>query len=103
MNDRPGKGIAITCGIVGIAVTATAGFALQDRIREENWLWKLENGDPAEQVSAVRKLGEVRSLRAVRRMLECSFQSELAKEVEVVLSSLEPDVTPLLIDLSEDE
>ncbi len=103
MKAPRGRVVVLSIGFLGLATLAAAGFAFQDRIREEYWLWKLEKGDETGRVLAVRKLGGLHSLRAVRRMLERSFRSELVNEVEAVLSSLEPDVTPLLMDLSEDE
>ena len=54
----------------GIAVLAGAGVALRRPALEQWCLWKLESGDPDEMHDAVRKLGELRSARAVPRLLD---------------------------------
>ncbi len=70
MNARRGRIIALSTGVLGIAVLATAGFALRERTCEQYWLWKLELGDESARWFAAQRLGEMRSSRAVPGLLK---------------------------------
>jgi hypothetical protein len=76
MKAPRGRAVVLSIGFLGLATLAAAGIASRDRIREEYWLWKLEEGDETEKEAAVLSLGELRSLRAVRGILQwaCSLQ-----------------------------
>jgi hypothetical protein len=108
MKSPRGRLIAISVGILGLALLTIAGFAFRERIREEYWLWRLEREEETGQRLAVKRLGELRSLRAVPRLLECAcppknfWRQGLVDEVKAALSSMGPEVIPVLIELSED-
>ena len=63
------KTIVLLSGILGLAVLVTAGFAFRDRLVEEYWLWKLERGDEGDREVAARRLGEMKSTRAIPGLL----------------------------------
>jgi len=69
MKARRGKLVALWAGVLGIAVLVATGIALKDRIREEYWLWVLENGDEPEKAKATGHLAALGSERAVTYLL----------------------------------
>jgi hypothetical protein len=61
-----GKRVAITAAMIGIATIALTAFLGRDRIAEECWLWKLSKAaSELEEIRAIKRLGELRSARAV--------------------------------------
>ena len=75
-----GKLLAISVAAIGLALIAAAAVALRGRISEEYFLWKLEKGDPDEQVAAAEWLGNKRSVRAVPGIVGL-FRKEVASHV----------------------
>ncbi len=70
MKAPRGRVVVLSIGFLSLATLAAAGFAFQDRIREEYWLWKLERGSESARELATQRLGEIRSLRAVPGLLK---------------------------------
>jgi hypothetical protein len=60
-----GKTIALLTVAVGLAVLVAAGIVAKNRIMEEWWIRKLEMGDETERILAAKRLGELRSIKAV--------------------------------------
>ncbi len=63
--NRRGKIFALSTAAVGVLVLLAAGIAGKDRIREEWWIHRLQAGNAEEQVYAVMRLEELRSVRAI--------------------------------------
>ncbi len=67
-----GRKAALTSAVLGLAVLALAGFTLQERIREEWWLHRLESKDGAVRLQAAEELARIGSPRAIPRLLRHS-------------------------------
>ncbi len=61
-----------TCFVVAIGclVIMVAGLAVKDKAAEQWYLWKLESGEESERISAAERLAEMRSSRAIPRLVE---------------------------------
>lgn len=100
---RRGKGLAITTMALGLAVLVGAGIAAKDRIVEEWWLYKVEWGSQEEQIQGVRRLGEMRSRRAIPLLLDLSGfpanreGAELHMLSNAALVAIGPPAVPALI------
>jgi len=70
MAPHKGRRIAIALGVVAIAVLAAAIYACRDRLREAWYLHRLDSPDLVTSYRAARKLGELRSERALPRIVE---------------------------------
>jgi hypothetical protein len=65
-----GRRIAITAGVVALAVLVLTGFALRGRVLEEWFIWKLKHGSEEEKSAAIEELGLLRSERAATLIVE---------------------------------
>ncbi len=74
-----GRRVAIGEGAVAIVVLAVAVVVSRDRIREEWHLHVLRTGYAEERLAAAKRLGELRSVRAVPRLIE-RYESLQANE-----------------------
>jgi len=63
--NRRGKIVAMSTVVVGVVVLVAAGIVGKDRIREEWWIYKLQSGEPDDQVRAAKRLGDLASFRAM--------------------------------------
>jgi hypothetical protein len=75
MRGGRGKRIALGSGLLGCAVLAVAGIAARDRILEQYYLFKLDHPrgariDHEEDDGLISRLGQLRSVRAVPRILK---------------------------------
>ncbi len=98
---KRGKIFALSTVAVGVVVLVAAGIAAKERIREEWYLWKLEWGNPDEQVASMEKLGEMRSVRAVKPLVAKLKQKEVAASaqeslLEILAKSDSPDAIHML-------
>jgi len=89
MPAARGRSIVLLSGLLGLTVLAVAGFALKDRFVEEYWLRQFERGNGGEREVAVRRLGELRSVRAVPGLLTWvgSAKGEGEDSVSVISSA----------------
>ena len=62
--------MAIGVVVVGAMVTVWAGIAFEEKLVEQWYLWKLDSAEEKEQELAAEKLGQMRSIRAVPRLVE---------------------------------
>src|SRR5262245_54180380 len=68
---RRKKVIALGIIAVGVLVLCTALFALEDRLRETWYLWRLEaTEDPASRAEIIERLGRVGGERSFRALCE---------------------------------
>ncbi len=78
------------------------GVFSQKFLREQYWIWKLENKDPIIQEIALNKLSELQSVRAIPRMMDALAQRmgewdySIAERVEGDLTLHSSDNLPLL-------
>ena len=63
-------GMAIGVVVVGAVVIVWAGIAFEEKLVEQWYLWKLDSGEEEEQELAAEKLGQMRSSRAIPRLVE---------------------------------
>ncbi len=62
--------MAIGVVVVGAMVIVWAGIAFEEKLVEQWYLWKLDSAEEKEQELAAEKLGQMRSIRAVPRLVE---------------------------------
>ena len=62
--------MAIGVVVVGAMVIVWAGIAFEEKLVEQWYLWKLDSGEEKEQELAAEKLGQMRSSRAIPRLVE---------------------------------
>ncbi len=62
--------MAIGVVVVGAMVIVGAGIAFEEKLVEQWYLWKLESGEEQELELAAEKLGQMRSRRAIPRLVE---------------------------------
>ncbi|MBI4586854.1 MAG: hypothetical protein HY717_22805 [Planctomycetes bacterium] len=70
VTTRRGRAVAIAAATLGLATLAASGLLFKDRLAEEWWLWRLRSPDRAERERAAARLGELKSARAVPRLVE---------------------------------
>jgi HEAT repeat protein len=64
-----GKRVALACAALAMAVLVTAAIAGRGWIAEGWWIHKLGSSEPEERLDAARKLGEMRSRRAIPELV----------------------------------
>jgi len=69
-RSRRGKRVAIAGVLLCLGVLAAAGFAAKDGIIEEWCILRLSSEDPAVRNAAALRLGQMRSAKAVPRLIE---------------------------------
>ncbi len=69
MNVR-GRRVAIGVVVVGAMVIVWAGIAFEEKLVEQWYLWKLDSPEEKERELAAEKLGQMRSRRAIPRLVE---------------------------------
>ena len=75
MRHSRGKRTAMLSGAMALMVLVAAGIAMKDRIHEEYWIWRLRHSDSEwENVAAAKKLGELRSVRAVPEIVRAYYR-----------------------------
>ncbi len=70
MTAKSARRLTIIAAALAAAALACAVFAFRGKIAEEYWLWRLEDSDEAWRKLAIRELGERRSVKALRGILE---------------------------------
>ena len=70
MKPRSRKAILFLVIVSGVVVLVAAGFALQRPLLEQWFLWKLDSKELEERKTAAKRLGAMRSIRAVRRLVQ---------------------------------
>src|SRR2546427_6577736 len=90
MRVRRGKTFVVFTMVLSVAVLLGGVIASKDRLREEWFLRKLDSKDKEEREFAIEKLGELRSSRAVPRLVE------LAKNESVELLESSPVAKALI-------
>src|SRR2546422_9447239 len=75
MKTGRGKAVSICLSVLGVLVVLVTGFAFKDRVAEQWYLWKLDSDEPELRELAARKLGDLRSVRAVDRLKALLLQS----------------------------
>ena len=65
-----GRRVAIGVAVVGTMVVVWAGIAFEEKLFEQWYLWKLDSGEEEEQELAAEKLGQMKSKRAIPRLVE---------------------------------
>jgi HEAT repeat protein len=74
---RPmGRQTAMVTGVAALAILVAAGFLGRDRMVEEWQIRKLDSGDFAERFRAALKLGEMRSTKAIPKLVALLKQSD---------------------------
>jgi hypothetical protein len=69
--ERPrGRRVALVAAACAAAVVVAAAIVGRDMILERWWIWRLGSEDPATWRAAAEKLGEMRSVLAVPRLVE---------------------------------
>ena len=64
-----GRRIALAALALGLLTLAGAGFACRGWMVEEWWLWKLGSRHEEERQTAAKRLGELKSVRAIPNLL----------------------------------
>ena len=68
-----GKSKRLTTLLIVVAAFLTlaiAGFVAKDAIGESYWLWKLDSDDAGDRSIAAERLGRLRSIRAIPKLIE---------------------------------
>ncbi|SRR6266540_2916601 len=113
MNLRKGKKVAILTAASGITIMAFTGFVFRGRILEQWYFRELECRDWERIHSAIRRLGELRSVRAVPRFFDRirrepegdkpPFGYETLGSIPDALGKIGGPATPELIQALEDK
>lgn len=73
--------MAVAAVVVGLLTLAGAGFALKDKALEEWYIWELESENQEVRKNAAEKLGEMRAVRAIPRLMElCPEDKEYSEK-----------------------
>jgi HEAT repeat protein len=83
MAATKGRTIALASCLAALAVLVVSGMALLCRLQEEYWIWQCEQGDDVEQQLAARRLGDMRSARAVPCLLKLLVKRKITHTSEV--------------------
>jgi HEAT repeat protein len=70
MRQRRGRVVAIAAVLLGLTVLGAAGFSFRQRILEEWYFVQLRSRDSGKRYFAATHLGEMRSVRAVPRLID---------------------------------
>ncbi len=70
MKPRSRKAILFLVIVSGVVVLVAAGFALKRPLLEQWFLWKLDSKELEERKTAAKRLGAMRSIRAVRSLVQ---------------------------------
>jgi hypothetical protein len=70
MTGGRGRRVAVGAGVLGLLVLAGTAFALRDRLIEQWHLFRLESRDVSVRFRAAVRLGEMRSLRALPKLVD---------------------------------
>ena len=79
ITDMKVRGRRVTIGVVvvGAIVIVWAGIAFEEKLVEQWYLWKLDSVEEQEQQLAAEKLGQMKSRRAIPRLVEILRRSKL--------------------------
>ncbi len=83
MSVRKGRLFALAAASAGLITLLGAGLASNGFLVEQWWLYRLQSGGEAEKRAAIAKLGEMRSVRAIPRLiklLDDSFDPDWPQE-----------------------
>ena len=102
MMTRNKRAVISVAIVAGIAVVVASGFTLTGPVIEQWYLWKLESEDEEERRTAVERLADMRSVRAVPRLLsmlrtESKHQQRLGLAGSA-LARIGPPAIPLLLE-----
>jgi HEAT repeat protein len=79
MERSRGRRVTLVAAACAAAVVVAAAIAGKDLILERWWIWRLGSKEPATWRAAAERLGEMRSVRAVPRLVEV-YLREMAKD-----------------------
>ena len=84
-----GRSVAMGAVLVGTVVIGWARFACEEKVLEQWYLWKLESAEEEERELAAKKLGEMRSRRAIPQLIEILRHAPKRGAVHLVWWSLD--------------
>jgi hypothetical protein len=107
MKTRQGRTVAVWSVVLGVLVLVGAGWAMRERVAEEYWLYRLEDGDEEEKRVAVERLGEIGSARALPIILVGSVEDPekyyLHRAARRIVSQRRKESLSMLLSLVEKE
>ena len=87
MIPRRARAVTLSLAALGVCVVVACAVVFRDVAVEQWYLWKLDSHDEATRLLAAEKLGELKSVRAVPRLIEL-IEEEEREKVSLWASSL---------------
>ena len=106
MKQARGKRAALAAMLLGLAVLAAAGYSCRSIFLEQWYIWQLDSRDEHELSVAARKLGELRSERAIPKLLrlylkalrEKRSEREFLDAADGAIHTMRPRTLPALVE-----